>query len=311
MEFNECIKYGNMLIKYDKMNHNNESYINIYKKIYMLRLVENYIKHMVYSLNIEHPVHLGYGQEAVDIGFTINVKEGDYVVGYHRSLGLLIGLGVDAKKIISEVEGTENGLNNGISGIGHMIDPDLRYISTTIIGDNLSIANGIAYGLKRKGSNAMVTVFFGEATVSSGAIHEALNIASLWSLPVLFVCIKNGYAISLTTEEILSNTDLWKIAEWYGIKGYRVDGRDIRNIIQIKEEIEPIIRSGTPVFIECDVERLTGHAEGMDKFNLFKIIEPNNENDPLYNLEKFMRRLGVDIESIKEDMNVKFNTYMQ
>ena len=219
---------------------------NLYEKVIdLISLEETILNHM--DKRMLNHVYVSIERAIADIGLSMDIGNKDFVVGYHHSVGHLIGVGYSKESVMLEILGERGGINDGKSGINHFASLKKRYISTTIIGDNLSIALGLAMAYKNKQNKGKVIVFFGEGTASNGAMHEALNISSLFNLPILFVCYTDGKVLTVKSTSVVSNQEIWKMAKWYGIRSKKISSMDIESIYKIRKSTK------TPFLLQVDV----------------------------------------------------------
>ncbi|MGC8580971.1 MAG: thiamine pyrophosphate-dependent enzyme [Thermoplasmata archaeon] len=207
---------------------------NLYEKVIDLISLEETILNYPDKRILNH-VYINIERSIADIGLSMDIGNKDFVVGYHHSIGQLIGVGYSKESIMLEILGERGGINDGNSGINHFVSLKKRYMSTTIIGDNLSIALGLAMAYKKKKNKGKVIVFFGEGTASNGSMHEALNISSLFNLPILFVCFTDGKVLTVKSTNVIANQEIWKMVKWYGISSKRISSIDIDSIYEIRK----------------------------------------------------------------------------
>jgi acetoin:2,6-dichlorophenolindophenol oxidoreductase subunit alpha len=211
---------------------------------------------------IRGPTHLGHGQEAVAVGACQALREGDTMTCTYRGHGPVLAMGAPLAQAFGELLGKANGLCQGKGGSMHLADIRVGALgSNAIVGAHLPIANGAAFAARAKGTGAVHVCFFGDGATNIGAFHEALNLASLWKLPVIFICENNLYGeyspLALTTPipELVSRADA------YGMAGERIDGNDVVIVKQTVEAAATRARSGEgPTLIEAMTYRHKGHS---------------------------------------------------
>jgi pyruvate/2-oxoglutarate/acetoin dehydrogenase E1 component/TPP-dependent pyruvate/acetoin dehydrogenase alpha subunit len=207
------------------------------------------------------------GQEAIPAGICSALRPDDYVVTTYRVIHDIVAKGTPLNEIMAEMYGRQNGSCKGKGGPMHMSDPNSGLMVTTgIVGGGIPIASGLALGEQLKGSGKVVVVNFGDGATSIGAFHEGLVMASIWKLPVVFVCQNNQYAEYTSLAEYTRTTDFSKRAAAYEIAGARVDGTDPLAVRAAAETAIARARRGDgPTLIEAYCERLQGHSFGSDE----------------------------------------------
>jgi 2-oxoisovalerate dehydrogenase E1 component len=208
-------------------------------------------------------VHLSVGQEAVAVGVCSQLRADDVITSTHRGHGHVMAKGLDMAGMFAELMGRATGICGGFGGSMHIADPALGVFGANgIVGAGLPIAAGAAFAAKLQRSDRVVVAFFGDGAVATGAFHEAVNLAALWHLPVLFVCENNGFAEFSRTED-QHPVPLTQRALGYGIAYEKVDGNDVEATAEATRELVGRLRGGGgPVLLEAVTERGRGHYEG-------------------------------------------------
>src|SRR5204863_1936337 len=172
-------------------------------------------------------LHLYIGQEAVAVGATAACRPDDYAVSSYREHGHCLAKGSDPRRVMAELFGRRDGLSKGKGGSMHLFDKGTNFLGGhAIVGAHLPIAVGVGFAIKYQGGDQVIVCYFGDGAVPEGEFHEAMNLAALWKLPVIFLCENNRYAMGTSTERALAQTAIWKFAETYGVPGERVEGMD-------------------------------------------------------------------------------------
>ena len=207
--------------------------------------------------------HLAAGQEACAVGATAALNDGDQVVSNHRGHGHLIAKGGDVRRMMAELMGKRDGYCGGRGGSQHMSAPEIGFLGTNgITGGGIPLATGAALSAQMLGAKRAVVCFFGDGATSQGSFHEALNIASLWQLPVLYVCENNGYAMSTPVARTVAGGDLLRRAQAYALRTERVDGMDVDAVATEAAELLQYVRAGKgPAFLEAVTYRYCGHSK--------------------------------------------------
>lgn len=208
-------------------------------------------------------VHLSVGQEAVAVGVCSQLRPDDVITSTHRGHGHVMAKGLDMTGMFAELMGRATGICGGFGGSMHIADPSLGVFGANgIVGAGLPIAAGAAFAARLQGSDHVVAAFFGDGAVATGAFHEAVNLASLWHLPLLLVCENNGFAEFTRTAD-QHPVPLRQRALGYGIGYESVDGNDVEAVARMTAGLVGRLRAGGgPVLLEAHTERVRGHYEG-------------------------------------------------
>ncbi len=206
-------------------------------------------------------IHSSVGQEAVAVGICHCLRKDDYVLGNHRSHHHCLAKGVDMKEMMAELMGKATGTNKGKGGTMHIADKNVGMLGANgVIGSNVPVAAGAALSAKIRGTDQVAVVFFGDGGANQGALHEAMNLAAIWNLGVIFVCENNRYAESTPVEYSLAGGSVANRASAYGIVGETVDGQDVLDVSAAMERAVNRARAGEgPSIIEAKTYRYYGH----------------------------------------------------
>jgi pyruvate dehydrogenase E1 component alpha subunit len=209
-------------------------------------------------------LHLGIGQEAVAVGVTSVLRPGDVVVGGHRAHAHALATGADPVRLLAEIAGRAGGYGGGKGGSMHLVAIESGFLTATgVVGGNIPLALGAAFAATYTGSDAVAVVFFGDGAGQTGPFHESLNLAALWSLPVVFVCENNGYAEFTPLSAHTKVERLSAYAATYGMPALTIDGNDIAAVRAAAGDAVARARAGGgPTFVEALTYRLRGHYEG-------------------------------------------------
>jgi pyruvate dehydrogenase E1 component alpha subunit len=235
-------------------------------------------------------LHLAIGEEATIVGTTSVMRDEDYLIGTYRTHGHAIARGTDPKRVMAELFGRVDGTSGGRGGSMHIFDGERRFMGGYgIVGGNLPIAAGLALSADYKGEDAVTVCMFGDGASNTGNFGETMNLAALWSLPVLFLVENNLYGMGTAVERHSAQTDLSKKAEGYGIPGQRIDGMDV---LAVRESVAEGIRLAReerrPTLIEAFTYRYRGHsAADPEVYREREEVEEWQEKDPI---EGFARR---------------------
>jgi TPP-dependent pyruvate/acetoin dehydrogenase alpha subunit len=267
-----------------------------YRSLYRIRRVEEEIAAVYPTDKIKSPVHLSIGQEAVSVGVCEALRHDDVVFGSYRSHALYLAKGGDLKKMIAELYGKIDGCAKGKGGSMHLIDVQAHVMgASAVVGTTIAEAVGFAYALKLQRKDSIVVSFFGDGAVDEGVFHESLNFAALKSLPIIFICENNFYAIHTHQSLRQKLANICERARVYGMPAEQMPGNDPLRIYERVSETLGKLRSGEtgPLFFECLTYRLKEHVGPNDDFHLgYRTREeakPWIENDPV-------KRLGERLE---------------
>ena len=233
-------------------------------------------------------MHLSIGQEASAIGACAALKPTDFITSTHRGHGHCIGKGADLTKMMAELLAKQTGYCRGRGGSMHIADAQTGNLGANgIVGGGIPIAAGAALAQKLQGKNNVVMCFFGDGATNEGAFHEAVNLAAIWDLPVVFVCENNKYGMSFSTEKSMKVEHVAERASAYGIPGVTVEGNDADAVFAACEQAVDRARAGHgPTLVESVTYRWKGHSKS-DK-NLYRTKEEIEEwraKDPIIQFE--------------------------
>ena len=243
---------------YDKINR--DSLLWMYQTMVTIRRFEEQSKREADAGKLRG-MHSSVGQEAVPTGISAHLDEKDYVLGTHRSHHHCIAKGLDLDQMMAELLGKSTGTGKGKGGTMHIADIERGMLGANgVVGSNIPVATGVALTAKVKGTNQVSVVFFGDGASSQGVLHESMNLASIWKLPVIFVCENNRYAESTPFEYSVAGGSVSSRADGYGMPGVTVDGQSVLDIYEVGKEAVSRARSGGgPTLIEAQTYRYMGH----------------------------------------------------
>jgi acetoin:2,6-dichlorophenolindophenol oxidoreductase subunit alpha len=271
------------------------------RQMWQIRVFEDHVARLSRAGEVPGFVHLCSGQEAVAVGICAVMKEGDTFFSGHRAHGHFLACGSDPYRLLAEILGRKDGVCGGYGGSMHLVDVQRGALGATgVVGGNIPLAAGAAWAVAEQGQNNIAVVFFGDGAGGSGAFHETLNLASLWRLPLLFVCENNGYAEFTSREEHSNVQHLSKFAAPYGIVSSVVDGNDILAVERAARQFIAEMRAGCgPRFIECMTYRLSGHYVGdPEQYRKKEEMAAWLERDPIQRLRGQLQQQGVDAASL-------------
>ncbi len=233
-------------------------------KMMLIRAFENTIREYKLRRQIYGMAHCYNGQEAIAVGACTALKKKDYVISNHRPHGHAIAKGVNISKIMAEIFGKSTGTSGGKGGSMHICDKNVRFLpSTGIVGSGIPIACGTAFASKYKKENNVTCVFFGDGAANEDVLHECLNLASIWKLPIIFILEDNGLAVTTQTKCTSACLDYTTFSLAYNLKGVKVNGQDVEEVYMAVLEAADLARnSNCPTLIQAKTIRFCEHAEG-------------------------------------------------
>lgn len=238
----------------------------------MLQLLETMLRIRSFELRISElfarnqvrgTAHLSVGQEAIPTGTCAVLERADLVVATHRGHGAALAKGLEPYRLFAEILGRREGYCAGRGGSQHLSCIELGFLGTNgITGGGLPLATGAALALKRRATRNVVVAFFGEGAANKGTFYEALNLASIWQLPIIYVCENNQYAVSARSEDSVAGKSIAERAEAYDMAHETVDGNDVHAVRTRLAEVVAAARAGRgPALVECHTHRQLGHSK--------------------------------------------------
>ena len=246
------------------MDLKKDQLLSFYKTMSTIRAFETKAVELFAAGKIPGFVHLYLGEEAIATGVCANLNDKDYITSTHRGHGHLLAKGGKVNLMMAELFGRATGYCKGKGGSMHIADVDLGILGANgIVGAGMPIATGAGLACKYKKTDACSVAFFGDGASDRATFHESLNLASVWKLPVIFVCENNGWAISNAQANHQNINDISDRATAYGIPGVSVDGNDVIAVYEAAQAaVERARRGDGPTLIECKTWRWRGHFEG-------------------------------------------------
>jgi pyruvate dehydrogenase E1 component alpha subunit len=245
---------------------------------------------------IHGTMHLSIGQEASAVGSTMALRKTDYITSTHRGHGHCIGKGADPKLMFAEFFGKEEGYCRGRGGSMHIADVESGNLGANgIVAGGIPIAVGAALAIKKQKRDDVALCFFGDGATNEGAFHEALNMASIWKLPVIFVCENNKYGMSVSTERSMAVANVADRASAYNMPGVIVDGNRIEDVAEAVLTAIARAREGQgPTLVECKTYRTRGHSRSdRNRYRTKEEIEEWKLRDPIGHFEAELVANGI------------------
>lgn len=270
--------------------------LDMYRTMLLIRRFEERCNYLFMQGRIPSTLHLYIGQEAVATGVCTHLGHDDYALSTHRPHGHAIAKGVAPRAIMAELFAKKTGCCQAKGGSMHVGDISVgMFPAIAIVGANIPIAAGVGLAAKRLGTDRVAVAFFGDGAANEGAFHEGLNMASIWDLPVVYVCENNLYAASTPVSVAFRIEDIADRAAAYGMPGVVVDGNDVEAVYEAAGEAIARARRGEgPTLIECKTYRLCGHSRSDPRTYRSKEEEVLwEENDPISSLGERLKRMGL------------------
>jgi pyruvate dehydrogenase E1 component alpha subunit len=245
---------------------------------------------------IHGTMHLSIGQEASAVGSTMALRKTDYITSTHRGHGHCIGKGADPKLMFAEFFGKEEGYCRGRGGSMHIADVESGNLGANgIVAGGIPIAVGAALAIKQQKRDDVALCFFGDGATNEGAFHEALNMASIWKLPVVFVCENNKYGMSVSTERSMAVANVADRASAYNMPGVIADGNRIEDVAEAVTTAIARAREGQgPTLVECKTYRTRGHSRSdRNRYRTKEEIEEWKLRDPIGHFETELVANGI------------------
>jgi pyruvate dehydrogenase E1 component alpha subunit len=267
-----------------------------------IRFFEEAVERLFLEGRMGGTAHTCIGQEAVAVGVAAALAPGDAMTSTHRGHGHFLACGADPGRVMAELFGRADGYSRGRGGSQMMMDTAIGFYGANgITGAGIPFAAGLALDARRRGKPRVVACLFGDGASNQGVFHETLNLASLWKLPVLFICENNAYAMSTAACAGLANPRVAERAASYRMPGVPVDGNDLPAVRQVVAEAAAQARDGGgPVLIEALTYRLSGHSRG-DKREYRDRVEEEQAwtREPIKRFEAHLKQAGlIDDERI-------------
>ncbi len=285
---------------------------NLYKNLLLPRRIEERMLKLLRQNKISKWFS-GMGQEAISVGVTTALSDEDYLLPMHRNLGLFTTRGVDLYTLFCQLLGKEDGFTGGRDRSFHFGVPEKRIVGMiSHLAATMPVADGLALASKLREENFVAASFCGDGATSEGEFHEALNLAAVWKLPVIFVIENNGYGLSTPTNEQYACEDLVDRARGYGMRGVKIDGNDVFEVIDAVSKAKKHALKKGPTFIEAKTFRMRGHEEASGTFYVpDEKFEKWEEKDPIDRFAQWLKSEGIvsgddELQKIKDEIDDRF-----
>ena len=281
-----------------------------YKNMLLIRRFEEQCGRLYMEQKIKGFLHLYIGEEAIATGAISGLRDDDYIITHYRDHGHALARGLDVGAVMAELMGKATGCSGGKGGSMHLFDFSKGFMGGhAIVGAHLPIAVGLAFAIKQQKRDSVVLCFFGDGAVNQGEFHEAMNLSSVWNLPVLFVLENNLYGMgSHVSRTHAAGSDMYKIAESYNMGTLQVDGMDVIEVRHhVDKALEHLRKGEGPLFLEAKTYRFRGHSMAdPSAYRESSEVVQWQEKDPIDNLAKLAIQYDIfkesDLEKIDKEI---------
>ena len=301
-------------MKFDRVGLDSDKLIQLYKSILTPRLIEEKMLILLRQGKISKWFS-GIGQEAISVGVTSALNQDEYILPMHRNLGVFTTKGVPLERLFSQFQGKMNGFTKGRDRSFHFGTKEYNIVGMiSHLGPQLGVADGISLANKLDNNGKVTAVFTGDGGSSEGDFHEALNVAAVWDLPVIFVIENNGYGLSTPSSEQFRCKQFADKGKGYGMDAYTIDGNNILEVYSAVTKLrKEISENPKPVILECMTFRMRGHEEASGtKYIPKELMDAWSKKDPLNNYEKYLISEKVisesDISKMKNQIKNEINS---
>lgn len=287
--------------------HNAKDYLRMYRQMVKIRTFEDNANQLYLDAKMPGLTHMYSGQEAVAVGICEALEVRDKITSTHRGHGHCVAKGAAFKEMFCELLGKEEGYCRGKGGSMHIADQSNGNLgANAIVGGSMGIATGSALRAKLQGAGDVTVCFFGDGATAQGLMYEVMNMAALWTLPVIYACENNGYSEYTKTEEIAAGSITGR-AQSFGIEAHQVDGQDVLAVNALANELVARCRAGEgPFFVELMTYRYHGHHVGDINRAYYRAKEEEEDwkanRDPITLFGDWLEKEGIASESELADL---------
>lgn len=285
-----------------------KEYLNLYHQMVLIRRLEEQAAELYQQGKIGGFLHLYIGQEAVSTGLISARKPEDRVITAYRDHGVAINCGLPVNAVMAELLGKSTGVSKGKGGSMHMADVTKNFWGGhAIVGAHLPLAAGLALGDVYREQKAVTICMFGDGATNIGSFHEALNLAKVWNLPVVWACENNQYGMGTTIERASAVSEIRRKADGYGMKNDVVDGMDVMAVREKALSIFEEVRNGSgPQFLEIKTYRFRGHSMGdPERYRKQEEVHAWQENDPIGIFHRYLLEQKIAAEAELQEVVVQ------
>jgi pyruvate dehydrogenase E1 component alpha subunit len=292
------------------MELNKEEFLLLYRRLILTRAFEEKVVELFAAGKIQEHPHSGLGMEAVGIGALTFLRQDDYAIPTHRGYSKQIGKGVSLKKMLAEFYGKNDGYGKGKDS-HHLTAKEVNVIGKWgLIGAQFTIAVGLGISAQAKGQGQICAIFFGDGSSNRGTFHEALNLSSLWKLPILWLCENNRYSATTPIEGHTAAENIADYAKSYRIPGITIDGNDVIAVHEaVQKAAERARRGEGPSLIELTTYRIRSHNERSKEIRPQSEIDEWKKKDPVLTFRRQLIEKGIlregDVEKIAKDVETE------
>ena len=287
-----------------KSSVNKDILVKYYRQMRLIRSFEEESARQYMIGNIKGFLHLYIGQEAIAVGSIAALTSEDYIFTHYRDHGHALARGMPSKTIMAELFGKKTGSSKGKGGSMHLFDVKRGFMGGyAIVAGQIPLAVGVALAIKYKKESKVVLCFIGDGSLNEGEFHEAMNLVSIWKLPILFLCENNLYGMGAPVRDTFAMHDaIYKFTDGYKVKNAQVDGMDVLAVNKIIREVVDFVRSGAgPYFVEAITYRFRGHSiADPAEYRENSEIKDWKKRDPLSQYKLVLiNQFGVTDEKLK------------
>lgn len=291
-----------------------------YRRLRQIRKFELTAQELNDDGEIPGSLHLYLGQEAVAVGTCLALGDDDIIGSTHRGHGHVLAKGADIDQMMAELAGKETGLNNGRGGSMHMVDFSLGIFGcNAIVGASVPHVAGGVFSAKLDGGDRVGVSFFGDGAANQGIVHETMNLAAIWDLPVIFLCENNQYAVSTPQDEVVAGEKISDRANGYGFPNETINGQDVLEVYRtVRTAVDNARSDDRPRLIECETYRYDGHFYGEDKILHNRPYRDNEEiqtwkeeRDPVNTFRQALLHSGVLSEDDLAEIDAEIETQVE
>ncbi len=289
-----------------------QALLDLYEQMLLIRRFEEKVAEMYRASKITGFCHLNIGEEAAIVGAISTLRRDDYLFSNYREHGHAIAKGVAPQAVMAELFGKAGGTSKGRGGSMHLFDAKRRFMGGyAIVGGSMPLACGAALSIQYRAQDQVVMSIFGDGATNIGAFHESLNLAKLWKLPVVFVCINNLWGMGTSVDRASAVNEIWKKALSYDMSGERVDGMDVLKVREATERlVEKARHQSEPSLLECLTYRYRGHSMAdPDTVRDKAELQEWRSRDALDSFLAYLKKQGIakdqDFQRLEEEVETQ------